>query len=332
MLSWAPAIQELALRPQQCAGSAPFASAATQLTALRLAVDDLVSCTHADFLLEQCRQLQTLCWMGWSVSTVYPHSLREVTFHFTSMPTSSGVGGDSRHADALMLRLARLPHLHSLTLILASSSAMLPTTETLHCLRSLTVSFGLADRKSMDLQWLQAQQCDKLRVHVNSTGQDRCDASAMQQTADRLQRLQLHELHLSCNQVTSQHLGMWQGVRAMHRCSLTFYRCSGPLSHMPGGAELHIHVRASLGDIQVSWESLLLAAERVVILYARTQYVLSFCSPGSMMHAQGLCRPWQITVHADTCPNAFPAIEAVRPGVYFWQNQAAATAGWTCQP
>ena len=77
----------------------------------------------------------------------------------------------------------------------------------------------------------------------------------MQQTVDQRQRLQLHELRLAAEQ-----MGGWQANRAVQSQCFALCPLSGPHTLLPASAERRALIIASLADIQVSWQSLLLAA------------------------------------------------------------------------
>ena len=331
MLGWAPDIKTLSIGRTTLAspGLAAFAAAATQLTALALDGNDFAACTRADLMLQECHALQVLKCTCLCVPTVYPEGIQTLCL---DLHKASSIGLCMSQAggltDALMLRLASLRHLSDLTLHLGDT-ATLPTSGHVCALQRLTVSLDVAERREVDLSWLQAQPHQELRVHVSMAA----NADVQRAVSEQLQGMQLHDLGLAFwGPMELEYQQIWKPITVTGRVKLTLHRLGCYIQHVPTGPDLYIHADVERDEgLHVAWQPVA-AAERVTI-HAGDHNEIWLVRPGNAQDAFELDRPWQLTLygplaHPQLPPSQLPPSDDCEEGLYSWQNQAATSAGW----
>lgn len=148
--------------------------------------------------------------------------------------------------------------------------------------------------------------------------------------ADDLQQLHLHQLYLEVLPECVRKMN-WQQLSAVQRVGLTV-EGPGPkklvLEDLPSGPELYIKLHyLSCKDAYISWEALLKAGAKVMI-HIDKESALHLTPPGDIHKIQALSMPWQLSISYTEDLYGLPPSLACQPGTYFWQNKAAASAGW----
>ena len=326
MLSWAPFITGLGVYMSAVATAGlPDFAALAQLTHLQLIGWDVAAYAHADLMLQKCTHLRMLSCTGWLVPTIFPPSLLGLQLVLSHKHEPSPWLASNQAALGFILRLARLPQLQHLTLIV-NLGATLPSfgSQQLPALQRPTSGYDLAGGSLMDLNGLVAQPCSGARVRVES---GICMVH-QQIIAQALQLMRMQHVHLEVQTSFSpnqQHL--WQSVRAVHRMTLTIGGLDTPLQLLPFGPELHIRLEArSTAEARISWQALLKAGTRVMIQkYDWHQLQIIHID---IPMAQQLGTPWQLTISDESSLSGLPPSLPSKRGTYFWQNRAATSAGW----
>ena len=293
MLQSAPGLRSLILTYQNLADPAAegFAAAATQLTSLSLYGDSaqgVHTCAHADFVLQACKSLQRLSCSGWCVPAWYPQTLEVL-----SLDLSDCCRAFSRPAygEAVMMRMARLPHLRRLHLELRNT-AWLPREEILlPQLQHLSVCVDMEDRTEIDLSWLQSQLCH-LRVDVHVSG----DADLQRSLSSQLHELHVEELTLYFqNDFTSELQEIWHQVSVAGTLKVSLGRWITPVQQLPRCRELRFSLSDDYPDTaEVAWQAV--AAANSVIVTLHMKYGFHLSEPGSMADVADRDRPWQLCV------------------------------------
>ena len=326
MLGWAPGVRCIgAWQSTLCSPKfAEFTAAATQLTTLYLTGSDIMSSARADKVLQGCHSLQQLVCRWRCVPTWYPQSIQDLSLELDPMCQALSELPNAGHfVDALVLRLARLQYLRRLTLHLGDT-ALLPTAARVPELQRLSVSFSVAKRREPDLSWLQAQPHQELCVHVSIEGNVAMQRAASQQ----LQGMQLHDLGLAfLGPCKVSYQRIWQPVTA-GKVSLFLDRLETPIELVPAGQHLRIHAKSEDDEVMtLAWQ--MLTAASCVSIYAGECHEVRIRCPGKVQDALMLDKPWQLLIQGATAhPSELPRSLSCTKGLYGWQNQAAAAAGW----
>ena len=329
-MSWAPHIKSLRVNTSASRGLLEFAALA-QLQVLKLAVWNIVNCARGDALLRECQQLQELSYEGYLLPTAYPPSLQKLTLDLSrhSENYEQYASEDPGHlSDGIMLRLASLPDLQHLTLLLGYRTDLLPSVAaqrlpTLHCLR---VQFDLMQSKhyGLDIRWLAAQPCKELWVHVSGHESAHAHMAAILHS---FRQMRMQHFHLAV--FSSSRMMYWSIVRAAQRVTLTLEGLAQP-SILPSAPELHIIITERvIYDTLFSLQALLVAGSCVMIEKPAKHHV-ELCSSGAwdISRAQRMDKPWQLTISTASSLRGFPPALPSKPGTYFWQNLAAVAADW----
>lgn len=145
-------------------------------------------------------------------------------------------------------------------------------------------------------------------------------------------QLRMHRFHMvGFDNSRATWLAGWSTLRAAQRVTLTFEGQVQPSEILPSGPDLHISIREQTCETtQISWQALLVASTCMMIEQP-AKHTLELCSSGAwgisrFLHLE---QPWQLTI----CPRSsllrgVPRTLPSAPGTYFWQNEAAAAAGW----
>ena len=332
MLSWAPCATSLVVDLHATIGLHEFA-ALSQLRCLEIAAWDKVDSTHVDAVLHKCDHLLQLSYTGWVIPTVFPASLQSLQLDMDRM---GGFYPWYPHAspapESARLPLTKLPVLQHLTLILGNQ-VLLPSVRARHlpdCLQRLTVHISLGDpfRTLLNLGTLAAQPCKELWVHV-SIGPSRGspDVACL---VRGLKGLRMDCLHLKIlGEMGSLTDYDWRSVKA-HRVVITLERHAQPCKYPPSGAELHIKLQRRFDhNTQISWQALL-GAGHCVVIEKEACHGLQLCSSNAwdISRAQRLKTPWQLSISSASLLHGFPPSQSSKQGAFFWQNEAAAVAGW----
>ena len=328
MLGWAPGVRCIeAWQSTLCSPKfTDFTAAATQLTALRLSGNDVMSSARADLVLQGCHSLQQLVCRWRCVPTWYPQSIQDLSLELDPMCQALSELPNAGHfVDALVLRLARLQHLRRLTLHLGDT-ALLPASTRVPELQRLSVSFSVAKRRELDLSWLQAQPHWQLCVHVSIERNAAMQRAASQQ----LQGMQLHDFGLTFSEpCKASYQRIWQPITVAGKVSLYLYRLDCSIKVVPAGQNLHIHAKPEKDEVMtIAWQTL--TAASCVRIQAEECREVQIRRPGKVQDAMTLDRPWQLLIQgAGAHPSELPRSRSCTKGLYSWQNQAAAAAGWT---
>ena len=336
MLGLAPSLRRLEIgrRAIGSPGLAKAAAAATQLTALTLAGDDTTACTHADMVLQECHALQVLKFRGVRAPSVFPKGIQELKLGLNDSSNVSSALGRSKFAggftDVLMLRLASLQHLRHLKLWLGDTGT-LPTSGQVCALQRLTVSFDVAQRRDMDLSWLQAQSHQELCMHVSTFA----NAAVQQEVSEQLQVMQLHDLRLSFwRDMEPEYQHIWEPITVTGRVTLNLHSLRCYIRHIPTGPDLYIHAYVESHEaLHVAWQPL--AAASRILIQAGGANEIRLVRPWEAEDVLGLTRAWQLTLRGVLVssrhglpPSQLPPSDDCEGGLYSWQNQAATSAGW----
>ena len=332
ILGWAPFITKLMLDINTDIADLLGFLALSPLTCLELRAGsgDGVYCANADFLPEECKHLQELNCTGGVVPNLFPRSLQRLQLHLDHAYDDSEDGWSlpGTASFGLILRLKRLPFLQYLTLNV-NIYGQLPHEDApqLPMLQRLTVGLSLNMRESdLDFRWVKAQPCQELWVYVDIGYR----LEGWPKVADQLQQLNLHRLYLDVRPRCVHQLD-WQQLSAVQRGGLTIKnpRPILQLEHLPSFTELHIKVQlyGASNKTYISWEALLRVGGRVMIEKERW-CVLHLTSAENIYRVKSLSTPWQLTVSCDTRLHGLPPSMTCKSGTYFWQNQAAVSAGW----
>ena len=277
-----------------------------------------------------CGQLLELSWAGQHLPMIFPPSLRWLKLDMSFLADRHDWKLSRAAADDLMARLAKLPDLQDLTLHLGTWGH-LPSVHAQHLpgLQRLDVRFMVADlvhpQLSMGCRWLRAQSCPELRMHATLGPASYYEADLVM----KMNGLHMHHIHLE-QQLWAKPLqegAAWCSLKAAQRVILTL---ASQETHtcLPSAPELHLKLQTYT---HLHWKALLKAGRRVMIQKGACDQLRLF-TPRSTSRAQQLhdysAQPWQITILPPTFLRGLPPSLPSRPGTYFWQNEAAVSAGW----
>lgn len=241
--SWALSYAVLAV--QLCPSDGPHDLAAlSRLKCLRFVAWDMADGAHADMLLQHCDQLLELSWMGQHLPMVFPPTLRWLQLEALSKSGESKSRVARTAANDLMGRLAKLPQLQYLTLLLGNWGH-LPFVRAKHLpiLQCLAVGFRLANVGSpqkSDMRWLREQSGAGLIVQATLD----CDPFCEEDLAKRFQGLPLQQFYLVQEDGSGPLHQAWRIVKATQRIRLTL---AGNFTHsyLSSGPELHLKLQTS---------------------------------------------------------------------------------------